>query len=458
MTQIRYSKAAMALHWVLAVLLAFQFGLGEAFEHMPRGKALFDVAQFHKSIGIAILLLTLARLAVRFVKPRPAPFPDHGWAQWMAKAVHWGFYAMLIIAPLTGWLAVSTAKFDIPTVLFNAIPWPDFPFTSGLEASVEHGWHEWAEAVHGIVAKLGLLLFLLHIVGALRHQFLLKEATIERMLPLRPLSPFVGSALILALAGGAFGLLALGKTPGIAPAADAALTRGDAPAKAAADAPDVANRAVTEEPKADEEAAKAELDSKAKDEAKAAEALKAEEAKAETAKTDANAIPAGEAPRWSVARGGRLNFTTTWSGTPIEGNFGNWDADIRFSPEALAKSSIRVTINLASANSGDGERDSTLKGPDFFNTAAQAQAVWTSSAISHEGGNRYRAKGMLTLRGVARPVPLTFTLSIDGKEARVTGSASLRRLAFGVGQSDYPTTAEIPDPVAIRFNFRANRP
>jgi cytochrome b561/polyisoprenoid-binding protein YceI len=447
MNQTRYSKSAMALHWLLAALLAFQFGLGEAFEHMPRGKALFDVAQFHKSIGIAILLLTLARLAVRFVKPRPAPLADHGWAEWMAKAVHWGFYGVLIIAPLTGWLAVSTAKFDIPTMLFNAVPWPDFPFTAGLEASVKHGWHEWAEAAHGIVAKLGLLLFLLHVVGAVRHQLLLKEATIERMLPLRPLSPIVGSALILALAGGAFGLLALGKMPGIAPAADIALTRTDAP---------VADQATTSEPvvedtKAEDEATKA--DAKAKEEAKAAEELKAD-----AAKTDANAIPAGQAPRWSVARGGRLNFTTTWSGTPIEGNFGSWDADIRFNQEALAKSSIRVTINLASANSGDGERDSTLKGPDFFNTAAQAQAVWASSAISHLGGNRYRAKGTLTLRGVSRPVPLTFTLSIDGKEARATGSASLRRLAFGVGQGDYPTTAEIPDPVSIRFNFRANRP
>jgi cytochrome b561 len=149
MTATRYSRTAMALHWLIAAMLAFQFGLGEAFEHLPRGKLLFDTAQFHKSIGITILLLTVIRLAVRFTKPRPAPLGDSGWAQRLAGIVHWGLYAFMIGAPLTGWLAASTSRLDIPTYLFNVIPWPDFPFVSGMEAAAKHerictaSWRSW---------------------------------------------------------------------------------------------------------------------------------------------------------------------------------------------------------------------------------------------------------------------------------------------------------------------------
>lgn len=420
MTPERYSRSAMALHWLIAALLAFQYGLGEAFAHLPRGKALFDVAQFHKSVGITILLLTLLRLGVRFWRPRPALHGDQGWATWAAKAVHFGFYFVLLAVPLTGWLAASTSKLDIPTVLFNTIPWPDFPF-------VDKGWHEGAEGAHELLAKLFLLLFALHIVGALRHQLLLKETMIERMVPVRKLSPLAGSALIVTLAAGAVGLMQLGETPGIAPAATMAAAAPPSAILRTTKAAPVEEPATKEEEKAEEPA-------------------------------DPNAIPEGETPKWSVAPGGRLGFTTAYSGSAINGRFGNWSADIRFNPDALPQSKIRVSIALASVSSGDGERDGMLKGSDFFDSGSHPQATWTSSAIRHLGGNRYRADGTLTLRGVNKPVPITFTLQIDGKDARVSGNASLRRLLFGVGQGDFAGTGDLPDAVSISFDFRAQRP
>jgi cytochrome b561/polyisoprenoid-binding protein YceI len=425
----------MALHWLIAGLMAFQYGLGEAFAHLPRGKALFDVAQFHKSVGITILLLTLLRLAVRYWKPRPALHADKGWATWMAKVVHFGFYFVLIAVPLTGWVAATTARIEIPTVLFNTVPWPDFPFVSGMENAAKHGLHESAEGAHEILSKLFLVLFILHIAGALRHQFLLKESMIERMLPLRKLSPIAGSVLIAALAAGAFGLMQLGEVPGIAPNATAAPAA--APPKTAEPEP-VVKTEQSIEPEATKEPEE-------KEEEKAADA-------------DLNAIPKGETPRWTTAPGRQLGFTTSWSGSAVNGSFGNWSADIRFNPDALPQSRIRVSIALASANTGDGERDGMLKGSDFFDTGSHPQATWTSSAIKHLGGNRYRADGTLTLRGVSKPVPISFTLDIKGKDARVAGSASLRRLAFGVGQGEFAGTADLPDPVSIRFNFRARRP
>jgi cytochrome b561/polyisoprenoid-binding protein YceI len=429
----RYSRSAMVLHWLIAALMAFQYGLGEAFAHMPRGRALFDVAQFHKSIGITILLLTLLRLGVRFWKPRTALHGDQAWAIWAAKLVHFGFYFVLLTVPLTGWLAVSTSRLDIPTLLFNSIPWPDFPFVKGMESAARQGLHEWAEGAHEILSKLFVALFLLHVFGALRHQLLLKDAIIERILPLRMLTPVAGSALIIALAGSAIALQQFGQVPGIAPSA---ITPPPPDATKAAPAIATAASVKAEEAKAAEE----------------------ETAETEIKETEPDAIPVGETPRWAIAPGGRLGFATSWSGTKIDGNFGNWSADIRFNPDALPRSKIRVTIAVASANSGDSERDGTLKGSDFFDTGNHPQATWASTAIRHLGGNRYRADGTLSLRGVSRPVPITFTLAIDGKDAQVSGNASLSRLAFGVGQGEFSGTGDLPDKVSVRFDFRARRP
>jgi cytochrome b561/polyisoprenoid-binding protein YceI len=449
MTPTRYSRTAMALHWLLAAALAFQMGLGEAFESTAKGKAMFDLAQFHKSIGITILLLSLFRLAVRFVKPRPAPVGDAGWAARLAGVTHFGLYAFMILAPLSGWIMISASKSTIPTYLFSAVPWPDFPIVSGLAEVAKHNVHEVAETSHAIIAKLGLVLFLLHVIGALRHQFLLKQAMIERMVPTRrSLSPLLGSGIIIALAAGALAMLNLGEMTGISPAASATLVSNGAtpiPAEPEPLSPVPATAAKDEAPPVAAEA----------DPANAMETAKPED----PAKiANAGAIPAGSTPRWTVNAGGRLGWSSSWSGANINGSFSRWTGDISFNPDALDKSKIKVSVDLASVASGDGERDGTLKSDDFFGVAAHPTAIWTSTRIRPLGGNRYSADGTLSLRGVDKPMSLNFTLDLADKDAKVSGGGSLNRTDFGVGQGDYTKTDEIPDAVKITFNFRAKRP
>lgn len=208
----------MILHWGIAAAIGLQMGLGEAMEHAPPGPGKWDVAQFHKTVGITILLLTLFRVGVRMVKPRPAPLSDKGWAQKLAGATHFGLYAFMILAPLTGWLAASTGRFAVPIDLFGIVHFPNFPFVGGMEAGAKHDLHELMEGVHGILSKVGFALLLLHVVGALRHQFLLKEALIERMLPTRAALPrLVGTGLIIAFAVAFIALIQYGQTPGLAP-------------------------------------------------------------------------------------------------------------------------------------------------------------------------------------------------------------------------------------------------
>jgi len=182
----RYSRLAIFLHWAIAALLAFQIAVGWALEDLgARGFALF---QWHKSIGISILLLTFARIAIRYWKPRPAPV-EGGWQGALAKAVHAGLYLFMLGAPLTGWALVSTAKVKVPTLIFGIVPLPHLPLPMST--------HELAEGGHGLIAWLGIALFALHVAGALRHHVLMRDGLLWRMMPARsPLLLFALPALI----------------------------------------------------------------------------------------------------------------------------------------------------------------------------------------------------------------------------------------------------------------------
>ena len=189
-TETRYSATAMLLHWAIALLLVANFALGERSEDLAKGSELAWVMQLHKSIGITILVLTLWRLGLRLVTPRPAKVADSPLLQFASKAVHWGFYAIMLIVPLSGWLVISTSKTPTPLFVFDLVPWPLLP-NFGREV------HEIGEEVHAILAKSMIPLLALHLIGAVRHQFFMRDGLMERMVPVKRVSVF-GFALLVA--------------------------------------------------------------------------------------------------------------------------------------------------------------------------------------------------------------------------------------------------------------------
>ena len=168
------------------------------------------------------------------------------------------------------------------------------------------------------------------------------------------------------------------------------------------------------------------------------------------------AVPA-EPVRWVVDRGSEIDFATEWSGSKIEGRFASFTGDIQFSPEALDRSRVRISIDLTSVATGDGQRDASLKGEEWFDAGKAGTAVFAASKFTHRGGENYVANGTLTLRGVSKPVSLPFRLQIDEDKARVRGVTTLDRTAFGVGQGEWAATEEIPAKVTIRVDLKARR-
>lgn len=411
----RYSVGAIILHWLIAAALVFQIVFAESLEG-PRGPDLFARYQLHKSVGITILLLSLVRLGWRYIAPRPAPVQGPKWAMTLSGLVHFGFYVFMIGAPLTGWIIVSTSKIKVDTLLFGSIPWPHLP--------VPASWGEPAEFLHHFMPNVAIALLVLHVAGALRHQYLLGTPVLARMLP-GGQGKAIGAMLTAAaiMLGGVVLAKVIDPKGAAQPATPAAVTTEPFTATQ----PESAPVAADDKPEPDA----------------AAEEVAAEKA--------AEADPRN----WTVGSGGRLGFSARWNGEPVEGTFARWSANILFSPEALEGSKIDVSIDLGSVDTGDGQRDGTLTGSDFFDTGRFAKATYRASKFRSLGGNRYRADGTLTLRGVSKPVPLNFTLDINGDKARAKGSATIDRTSFGVGQGDYASTAEIAGPVAVSFDFQA---
>jgi cytochrome b561 len=181
----RYSAAAIGLHWLIAVLLIGNIGIAWYFNTL-KGPAAAAPVDLHRSIGITVLLLSLGRLALRLASP-PPPMPASltGWERALSRAVHVLFYVAMIGLPLTGWAMVSVGPrlIQTPMTLFHLVPWPAIGPLTAVPAAQVHSTHEWFEAAHGLMGKLAYGLIVLHVAGALKHQFLDRDEVVARMAP-----------------------------------------------------------------------------------------------------------------------------------------------------------------------------------------------------------------------------------------------------------------------------------
>ena len=170
------------------------------------------------------------------------------------------------------------------------------------------------------------------------------------------------------------------------------------------------------------------------------------------------AAPAFAAPSaWAVDPSSKLTFTGAMSGQAFNGTFRRWSAQIAFDPKALAASKVAVSVDVASASTGDADRDTALPTDDWFAAAKFARASFVSRSFRDLGGGKYEADGDLTLRGVTKPVALPFTLTIAGDTARMNGAVVLNRAAFGVGQGKWATADTVDTQVAVTIALTAHR-
>ena len=152
-----------------------------------------------------------------------------------------------------------------------------------------------------------------------------------------------------------------------------------------------------------------------------------------------------------------LEFQFVQAGAKNKGRFNKYSVTLDFSPDALATSKLDVVVDVNSLDTGDKERDDTLRSADMFDVAKYPQARFTSSQIT-KTANGFDAVGKLTLRGVARDVHVPFTFrnaAEQGKPAGyLSGKTTIKRLDFGVGQGDWKSTEWVGSDVAVSYSVR----
>jgi cytochrome b561 len=172
----KYSKIAILFHWLIALLIAANILLANLAEDLPRAARAAYMSP-HKAIGISILILTVGRILWRLTN-RPPALPDKV-AGWQAKAghsVHILFYVLMIAMPLTGWLMIGAKGKAAPVDFFGLFTIDMAVGKNVMLADIGHEGHE-------ILAVPLIILIGLHVLGALKHQFIDKMPFIQRMWP-----------------------------------------------------------------------------------------------------------------------------------------------------------------------------------------------------------------------------------------------------------------------------------
>jgi cytochrome b561 len=176
---LRYSNVNVIFHWVTAALVLFQIWLGLSFADMEHGPRRDNLFTWHRTIGAIILLVILARLTYRLTNP-PPPYPPQ-LPKWERVAGTWNhrlFYLLLIAMPIGGVVAVSGLS-PVPDItLLGGLAFPKIP---GI--SKELG--ELAGGVHSAAAWLLMVLIVLHVAAALKHQFFDHNRAAGRMPPFK---------------------------------------------------------------------------------------------------------------------------------------------------------------------------------------------------------------------------------------------------------------------------------
>jgi cytochrome b561 len=169
----RYSRTAIALHWGIALLIAFMAALGwymMSIEDAPGSGWYFDL---HKSFGITLALLVVARVGWRLLnRPEPLPAAIAKWQRKLSKATQWLLYLLMALVPAAGYLGASYSK--------NGVQW--FGLATPHWAPPDHDRAEQFFDIHAVLIWVLVVLVGLHVLGALKHLLIDHDGVFQRML------------------------------------------------------------------------------------------------------------------------------------------------------------------------------------------------------------------------------------------------------------------------------------
>jgi len=171
----RYTRTAISLHWLIALLILAAFPLGLYMHDLPLSPYKLRLYSYHKWIGVTVFVLAVIRLYWRTTHLPPSmPQSMANWEKLAAHVTHYALYVLILTIPISGWLMSSAKGFQ--TVWFGVLPLPDLV---GKDKELGDMLHEIHEALNFLLCGLVLA----HIGAALKHHFIERDDILARMVP-----------------------------------------------------------------------------------------------------------------------------------------------------------------------------------------------------------------------------------------------------------------------------------
>jgi polyisoprenoid-binding protein YceI len=138
---------------------------------------------------------------------------------------------------------------------------------------------------------------------------------------------------------------------------------------------------------------------------------------------------------------------------PVEGRFKRFGATIAFDPKRPETAEVAFAIDTASASFGAPELDLEVPKPTWLAAARFPQATFRSTVVKPTGAGKFAVAGTLSIKGVSRQVVVPVALARSGATTTATGSFTIKRLDYRVGEGDWSDTSLLADEVEVRFKL-----
>lgn len=164
--------------------------------------------------------------------------------------------------------------------------------------------------------------------------------------------------------------------------------------------------------------------------------------------------PPAQAQTQVVAAGSEIGFTTRQMGVPVDGKFLRFSAQVALDPKNAAAGRVNLSIDTTSARFGSAELDAEIPKAIWLDTARHPQARFESSTIKPVGAGRFEVAGRLTIKGATRDVMVPVTLVQQGPNGTASGTITIKRLDFKVGEGEWTDTSLLANDVIVRFKLQ----
>jgi cytochrome b561 len=171
-----YTKTAIALHWLIAVLIIGAFALGFIMTDMGVSPLKLRMFNWHKWVGVTVLGLVIVRTVWRLTHPAPPFLPMPAWQKLAAHGLHFVLYVLMFLQPLSGWIYSNAAGYPIVYLGIEELRLPMLVAKDKALADIMRERHE-------LIGWLLLACIVLHVLAGLKHHFVDRDGTLRRMLP-----------------------------------------------------------------------------------------------------------------------------------------------------------------------------------------------------------------------------------------------------------------------------------